>query len=127
MPMVNIDTRRVHGVLLVDISGRLNSSTADDAEDRIANIAQGSSLRFLPDYLPPRKIRLQCAVSDAIIDQRPAATAQPLLLGAHVRLHSSEATGVIIANSIDSDRVRVRWDDTGEVTHCLRAKLVPVR
>jgi hypothetical protein len=59
--------------------------------------------------------------------KRPAATAQPLLLGAHVRLHSSEATGVIIANSIDSDRVRVRWDDTGEVTHCLRAKLMPVR
>jgi anti-sigma B factor antagonist len=47
MPMVNIDTRRVHGVLLVDISGRLNSSTADDAEDRIANIAQGEDKLIL--------------------------------------------------------------------------------
>jgi hypothetical protein len=56
--------------------------------------------------------------------KRPA---QPLLLGAHVRLHSREATGVVIGNSPDSDRVRVRWHDTGEVTHCLRAKLVPVR
>jgi anti-anti-sigma factor len=41
MPMVKIDTRRVYGVLLVDISGRLNSSAADDAEDRIVNVAQG--------------------------------------------------------------------------------------
>jgi hypothetical protein len=57
--------------------------------------------------------------------KRPAA--QPLLLGAHVRLHSREATGVMIGNSPDTDRVRVRWDDTGKVTRCLRAKLVPVR
>jgi len=59
--------------------------------------------------------------------KRPAATAQRLLLGAHVRLHSREATGVVIGNSTGADRVRVRWDDTGKVTHCLRAKLVPVR
>jgi hypothetical protein len=56
--------------------------------------------------------------------KRRAATAQPLLLGARVRLHSIDTTGVIIG-SIDSSRVRVRWDDTGEVTTCLRAKLAP--
>jgi hypothetical protein len=57
--------------------------------------------------------------------QRSAPTAQPLLLGTAVRLRGKEATtGVIIAYASDSDRVRVRWDDTGEVTHCLRANLV---
>jgi hypothetical protein len=56
-----------------------------------------------------------------------ATTAQPLLLGAHVRMRGRDATGVIIANSSDSDRVRVRWDDTGEVMHCLRGKLELVR
>jgi len=59
--------------------------------------------------------------------KRSATTAQPLLLGARVRLQSREATGVIIGNSRESNRVRVRWDDTGEVTRCLRANLVPVR
>jgi hypothetical protein len=39
-------------------------------------------------------------------------------------VHSKDVTGVIIG-SIDSSRVRVRWDDTGEVTTCLRAKLAP--
>jgi len=29
--------------------------------------------------------------------------------------------------AVDRDRVRVRWDGTGKVTRCLRAKLVPVR
>jgi hypothetical protein len=57
--------------------------------------------------------------------KRRAAKGQPLLVGAHVRLHSREAIGVII-ESIDSSSVRVRWDD-GEVTHCLRAKLALVR
>jgi hypothetical protein len=57
------------------------------------------------------------------------ATVQPLLFGAHVRLHSGEATGVVIGISRESDRViiSVRWNDTGEVTRCLRAKLVLVR
>jgi hypothetical protein len=57
--------------------------------------------------------------------KRPDATAQPLLLGTAVRLHGKGATGVVIGNSADIDRVRVRWDDTGEVTNCLRANLVP--
>jgi hypothetical protein len=56
-----------------------------------------------------------------------ATTAQPLLLGARVRIRGRDATGVIIGNSSDSDRVRVRWDDTSEVTHCLRRKLGLVR
>jgi hypothetical protein len=56
--------------------------------------------------------------------KRPRRNRARLLLGAHVGLHSREAT---IGNSPDTDRVRVRWDDTGKVIHCLRAKLVPVR
>jgi hypothetical protein len=59
--------------------------------------------------------------------KRPRRKGAPLLLGARVRFHSREATGVIIGNSLDTDRVRVRWDDTGEVSHCLRANLVLVR
>ena len=51
----------------------------------------------------------------------------PLLLGARVRFHSREATGVVIGYSPESDRVRVRWDDTGEIAHCFRASLVLVR
>jgi hypothetical protein len=56
----------------------------------------------------------------------PTATAQPLLLGAYVHLHMSPATGVVIGYSPERDRVLVRWDDSGEVTRCLRAKLAPV-
>ena len=41
-----------------------------------------------------------------------------LLIGAYVRLRRGQATGVVIANSTDINRVQVRWDDTGEVTHC---------
>jgi anti-sigma B factor antagonist len=47
MPMVKIDTRRVYGVLLVDISGKLNSSAADDAEDRIVNVLHGEDKLIL--------------------------------------------------------------------------------
>jgi hypothetical protein len=50
--------------------------------------------------------------------ERPA-----LLIGTQVRLRRGEATGVVIANSTDIDRVQVRWDDTGEVTHCPKANL----
>ena len=59
------------------------------------------------------------------VHKRSARTAQPLLLGTAVRLRGKEATtGVIIAYASDSDRVGVRWDDTGHVTHCLGANLV---
>jgi hypothetical protein len=57
----------------------------------------------------------------------PVATAQPLPLGATVRLRGREATGVIIGNSTDRDRVRVQWDDTGEVTHCVKTNLESAR
>jgi hypothetical protein len=57
----------------------------------------------------------------------PAATAQPLRLGAAVRLRGRKATGVVIGNSRDRYRVRVQWDDTGEVTHCLKRNLEPAR
>ena len=47
---------------------------------------------------------------------KPDATTFPL--GAHVRLRrgQAEATGVVIGNSTDIDRIQVQWDDTGEVT-----------
>ena len=46
-------------------------------------------------------------------------------LGAHVRLRrgQAKATGAVIGNSTDIDRVQVQWDDTGEVTHCPKANL----
>jgi hypothetical protein len=58
---------------------------------------------------------------------KPAATAQPLLIGAHVRLHMSPATGVVIGCSPNRDSVLVRWDESGKVTRCLRSKLAPLR
>ena len=58
---------------------------------------------------------------------RPDATAQPLPLGAAVRLRGRKATGGVIGNTRDRYRVRVQWDDTGEVTHCLKRNLEPAR
>jgi hypothetical protein len=58
---------------------------------------------------------------------RRAETAQLLPLGAAVRLRGREATGVVIGNSPYEYRVRVEWDDTGEVTHCLKRNLEPAR
>ena len=54
---------------------------------------------------------------------KPDATT--FLLGAHVRLRrgQAKATGVVIGNSTDIDRIQVQWDDTGEVTHCPKANL----
>ena len=59
--------------------------------------------------------------------KRPTATAQSLLVGAAVRLHDKGITGVVIGKCDDIDRVRVRWDDTGLVTHCLKTSLARVR
>jgi hypothetical protein len=47
-------------------------------------------------------------------------------LGSHVRLHLRKAIGVVVGFS-SSDRVRIRGEDTGVVTHCLKAKLELVR
>jgi hypothetical protein len=59
---------------------------------------------------------------------RSTATAQPFLIGAHVRLHTSPATGVVIGYySPNRDSVLVRWDESGEVTRCLTSKLAPLR
>jgi len=58
---------------------------------------------------------------------RDRSDTKPLLLGAAVRLRGREGTGLIIGKAPDIDRVAVRWDDTGEVTHCLKAKLELVR
>jgi len=61
---------------------------------------------------------------------KPALTARPdaatVPLGVHVRLRRRKAARVVIGNSTDIDRVQVQWDDTGEVTHCLKANLEPV-
>ena len=72
--------------------------------------------------VPPSKRTLP---SDALHD--PVATAQPLPFGATVRLRGRDPTGVVIGNSPDVDRVRVQWDDTGEVTHCVRTSLKSAR
>jgi hypothetical protein len=59
---------------------------------------------------------------------RPDATPQALPLGAAVRLRGRGATGVVIGNSGHYEyRVRVQWDDTGAVTHCLKRNLEPAR
>jgi hypothetical protein len=59
-------------------------------------------------------------------DKRRPSDRAPLLLGACVRFYSKDVTGIVVG-SVDSSRVLVRWDDTGKVTTCLRAKLVLVR
>jgi hypothetical protein len=43
-------------------------------------------------------------------------------LGSHVRLRLREATGVVVGYS-PGGRVRVQWDDSVVVTHCLSANL----
>jgi hypothetical protein len=58
---------------------------------------------------------------------KPSPRKRPdLLIGAYVRLRRGQhgqATGVVIGNSPDIDRVQVQWEDTGEITHCLKANL----
>jgi hypothetical protein len=49
------------------------------------------------------------------------------LLGSAVRLHNKGTTGVVIGSSHHNDRVRVRWDDTGKVTHVKKTSLARVR
>jgi anti-anti-sigma factor len=46
---MKIETRQVDGVLLVGISGRLDSLTSGDAGDQIVAIAQGGNRRVLLD------------------------------------------------------------------------------
>jgi hypothetical protein len=58
---------------------------------------------------------------------KPAPTTQPLLIGAHVRVHTSRETGVVIGYGPNRDRVLVRWNESGEVALCLRSKLAPLR
>jgi hypothetical protein len=49
------------------------------------------------------------------------------LLGSAVRLHSKGTTGVVIGSSHHNDRVRVRWDASGKVTHVKKTSLARVR
>ena len=44
---MNIETRRVYDVLVVDMSGRLDSMSSGDAGDRIVEIARGEHKRVL--------------------------------------------------------------------------------
>jgi anti-sigma B factor antagonist len=44
---VKIETRKVYDVLVVDMSGRLDSRTSGDSGDRIVKIAQGGDKRVL--------------------------------------------------------------------------------
>jgi hypothetical protein len=63
----------------------------------------------------------------SFMSRRLAATAHPLRVGAAVRVRARGVTGLIVGSSYSLDRVRVRWDGTGKVTHCLRASLEPAR
>jgi hypothetical protein len=48
----------------------------------------------------------------------------PLPIGATVRLRwYPNVTGVVVGHCIDIDRTLVRWDDTDEITQCLKAML----
>jgi len=44
---MEIATRRVHDVLVVDMSGRLDSHSSGDAGDRFVNIVQGDAKRIV--------------------------------------------------------------------------------
>ena len=44
---MKIETRKVYDVLVVDMSGRLDSHTSGDAGDRIVTLAQGEDQRVL--------------------------------------------------------------------------------
>jgi anti-anti-sigma factor len=44
---MKIDTREVYDVLVVDMSGRLDSASSGDAGDRIVDIAKGAHKRVL--------------------------------------------------------------------------------
>jgi hypothetical protein len=49
---MNIEKRRVHDVLIIDMSGKLDTLAARDAEDRLLDIIEGETGRVL---LQPRK------------------------------------------------------------------------
>src|SRR5262245_22496100 len=44
---MKIETRRVHEVLIIEMSGRLDSPSAAEAEDRLLNIVEGQEGRVL--------------------------------------------------------------------------------
>jgi hypothetical protein len=55
------------------------------------------------------------------IDVRPP-------IGAAVRLRNHPGlTGVVVGDAVESDRLRVRWDDNDEITDCFAARLELVR
>ena len=44
---MKIETRKIHNVLVVDMSGSLDSTSSGEAGDRIVNIAKGEHKRVL--------------------------------------------------------------------------------
>jgi anti-anti-sigma regulatory factor len=44
---MKIETRKIHDVLVVDMSGSLDSTSSGEAGDRIVNIAKGEHKRVL--------------------------------------------------------------------------------
>jgi len=55
-------------------------------------------------------------------------TGRAIIYARHVQRARSQAcqavstqASLVIGNSPDIDRVQVQWDDTGEITHCLKA------
>jgi len=45
--MIQIETRQVNNVLLIEMSGRLDSPSASEAEDRLLNIVEGKDEHVL--------------------------------------------------------------------------------
>src|SRR5262249_18715459 len=46
---MKIETRKIHDVMVVDMSGSLDSTSSGEAGDRIVNIAKGGHKRVLPN------------------------------------------------------------------------------
>src|SRR5262245_47158690 len=60
---MKIETRKIHDVLVVDMSGSLDSTSSGEAGDRIVNIAKGEHKRVLlnlagPEYLSSAGLRV---------------------------------------------------------------------
>jgi anti-anti-sigma factor len=72
---VKIETRKVYNVLVVDMSGRLDSHTAGESGDRIVKIAQGNDKRILlnleqVDYVSSAGLRVIVTCAELLQGKR---------------------------------------------------------
>jgi hypothetical protein len=104
---------------------------SDYVEQEIQQISTTRRHRFVDPRFPPQLPRISKASANFAnlygSSREPPAAAPPEQKRAAVRRKSHQRAalgpGVIIGNSPDIDRVQVQWDDTGEVTHCLKTNL----